>query len=59
MKKEYLCTKDWVLNGKLIFKKGTSYKGIVIPNKFGKQVEIKNEKGDNVYFYSGSKYFKI
>lgn len=57
--KEYLCIKDWLLNGQLIYKAGVSYKGKSKKTKYGTQVEIKNPKGVNISFHTGSEYFLI
>ena len=55
---QYLCLKDWVLNGKVIFKKGDLYKGTK-KTKNKNYVDIKPPKGTKITFHPGSEYFNI
>lgn len=64
MESKIMCKKDWYLDGNLIFKKDISYSIIdhhIDGDKKIKAFQITDAYNDgyNIWFWSGSSYFKI
>lgn len=57
IKQQYLCVKDWKIEGHTHFEKGKYYTGK--PYNNGDSVEVKSEVGKKINFHKGSEYFDI
>ncbi|WML43988.1 hypothetical protein [Neobacillus sp. PS3-40] len=56
---QYLCLKDWEMNGKIYFKKDKSYKGREAKVVGEGQIKMIGESNLRIKFQKGNEFFSI
>lgn len=56
---QYLCLKDWELNGKIYFKKDKSYKGREAKLVGGEQIKMIGENNMRIKFQKDNDFFCV